>query len=180
MIPQDIDYSQFVAKLAKSGTVIANDLNNDTNKKLTSILNMTMRLGIVAGKLLDECVDFAQLEDDYTPDSAHAVHMGIGIFGEVGELVDAIKKAAVYNKPMDNENVMEELGDIEFYTVGLSQSPRLFNYLPQFTEILGAIHSLIDTNRKTIREGNISKLYKRYEGAVYSDQAAQDRADKAE
>ena len=116
MNPPEINYAEFVAKLAKSGTLIAADLNNDANKKLTSILYMTMRLGIVAGYILEECVDFAQLEDDYNPDSAHAVHMGIGIFGEVGELVDAIKKAAVYNKPMDNENVLEELGDIEFYT----------------------------------------------------------------
>ena len=55
----------------------------------------------------------------------------------------------------------------------------MFNYLPEFTDIHGAIHSLIGTNRKLVREGNIIKLYKRYEGAVYSDQAAQDRADKA-
>lgn len=84
--------------------------------------------------------------------------MAIGVSGEAGELLDAIKKVVIYNKPIDRENVVEELGDIEFYLEGLRQS-------------LGI------TREETIA-ANINKLGKRYEGLKYSDQAAQDRADK--
>ena len=56
-----------------------------------------------------------------TPDTAHNIHMAIGISGEAGELLDAVKKQAIYNKPIDRENVVEELGDLEFYMEGLRQ-----------------------------------------------------------
>lgn len=49
-----------------------------------------------------------------TPESAHLLHMTIGITGEAGELLEA-----VINK--DFENIKEELGDIEFYMEGLRQ-----------------------------------------------------------
>src|ERR1035437_131468 len=41
------------------------------------------------------------------------LHMVVGISGEAGELLDAIKKQVIYRKPLDRENVIEELGDIE-------------------------------------------------------------------
>jgi NTP pyrophosphatase (non-canonical NTP hydrolase) len=89
---------------------------------------------------------------------AHCLHMVVGISGEAGELLDAIKKNAIYNKPIDMENVVEELGDIEFYLEGLRQG-------------LGI------TREETI-EANTAKLSIRYAGMKYSDQAAQERADK--
>ena len=88
---------------------------------------------------------------------AHAIHMAIGISGESGELLDAIKKHVVYNKPLDRANVVEELGDLEFYMEGLRQG-------------LGI------TREETIH-GNIAKLSVRY-ASGYSDKAAQERADK--
>ena len=42
-----------------------------------------------------------------TGESAHALHMAVGISGEAGELLDAIKKFVVYNKLLDRENVVE-------------------------------------------------------------------------
>lgn len=92
-----------------------------------------------------------------TPKDCHVLHMAVGISGESGELLDAIKKAVIYRKPIDIENVIEELGDLEFYMEGLRAS-------------LGI------TREQTI-EGNISKLGKRYQDG-YSDKAAQERADK--
>lgn len=93
-----------------------------------------------------------------TPMSAHLLHMAVGISGEAGELLDAVKKAAIYCRTLDLTNVIEELGDLEFYMEGLRQR-------------LGI------TREETIT-GNITKLGKRYEGMKYSDKAAQDRADK--
>lgn len=94
-----------------------------------------------------------------TPHNAHLLHMAVGVSGEAGELIDAVKKAAIYNKPLDRENVVEELGDIEFYLEGLRAE-------------LGI------TREETV-EHNIQKLSKRYASLSYSDQQAQQRADKA-
>ena len=96
--------------------------------------------------------------DNLTAETAHLLHMAVGVSGEAGELIDAVKKAAIYNKPLDRANVVEELGDIEFYLEGLRQG-------------LGI------TREETI-DGNIAKLSKRYEGLKYSDSSAQARADK--
>ncbi|MFA7523080.1 MAG: nucleoside triphosphate pyrophosphohydrolase family protein [Halothiobacillaceae bacterium] len=93
-----------------------------------------------------------------TPEDAHALHMAVGISGESGELLDAIKKAAIYRKPIDRANVIEELGDLEFYMEGLRQG-------------LGI------TREETI-DANIAKLSKRYSSGSYSDKHAQERADK--
>jgi NTP pyrophosphatase (non-canonical NTP hydrolase) len=101
----------------------------------------------------------ADIVASLTPEKAHSLHMAVGISGEAGELIDAIKKAAIYNKPLDRENVVEELGDIEFYMEGLRQG-------------LGI------TRDETITH-NKKKLSVRYAGGKYSDKAAQERADKA-
>ena len=92
-----------------------------------------------------------------TRETMHRLHMAVGVAGEAGELLDAIKKEAVYNKPLDVENVIEELGDLEFYMEGLRQS--------------------LGLTREQILQANIDKLSVRYNGFKYSDTAAQDRAD---
>lgn len=92
-----------------------------------------------------------------TPEDCHILHMTSALPGEVGELLDAIKKYVIYNKPLDRENVIEELGDLEFYLQGLRDA--------------------LDISREETIEANILKLTKRY-GSSYSDAAAQARADK--
>lgn len=86
------------------------------------------------------------------------LHAAVGAAGEAGELLDAIKKTWVYNKPLDEENVLEECGDMLFYI-------QLQLNVSGLT-ILDAI------------EHNAAKLRKRYPDG-YTDQAAQARADKA-
>lgn len=94
-----------------------------------------------------------------TSEDAHALHMAVGIAGESGELLDAVKKAAIYRKPIDRENVVEELGDLEFYMEGLRQGYGI--------------------TREEVLAHNIAKLSKRYSSGTYSDKHAQERADKA-
>jgi NTP pyrophosphatase (non-canonical NTP hydrolase) len=96
--------------------------------------------------------------DEMTATDAHLMHMVVGVCGEAGELLDAVKKAVIYRKELDRVNVIEELGDIEFYMEGLRQE-------------LGI------TREQCIKE-NIAKLTKRY-GSMYSNEAAKNRADKA-
>lgn len=92
-----------------------------------------------------------------TPLKADLDHMVMGVAGESGELVDAVKKHTIYNKPLDLANVIEEMGDLEFYLEGLRQ--------------------ILDLRREEILAHNIKKLTKRYQDG-YSDKAAQERADK--
>jgi len=95
---------------------------------------------------------------EQTPEQANLQHMGIGICGEAGELVDAIKKHTIYQKPLDRVNVVEELGDLEFYMEGVRQQTGI--------------------TREECIEGNITKLSARYEKLEYSNQSAINREDK--
>ena len=63
----------------------------------------------------------SEIQQELTAEDAHSIHMIMGVSGEVGELLDAIKKSVIYRKPLDVDNVIEELGDIEFYLEGLRQ-----------------------------------------------------------
>lgn len=93
-----------------------------------------------------------------SPLDCHLWHMASCIPGEAGELFDAIKKSIIYRKPLDRANVIEELGDLEFYMEGLRQG-------------------LCITREETI-SANVAKLSKRYASLTYSDKAAQERKDK--
>lgn len=96
---------------------------------------------------------------EITPVQADMLHMVLGIAGEAGELVDAVKKHVIYRQELDVENIVEEVGDLQYFIEGLCQ---IINRSPGFA-----------------RQCNIEKLLKRY-GDGYSDQAAKDRADKKE
>ena len=95
---------------------------------------------------------------EMTPRKANLIHMIMGVSGETGELLDAIKKHVAYNKPIDREHIIEELGDIEYYLQGLRAE--------------------LGITRDTVLSGNISKLRKRYAKGSFSNEQAQARADK--
>lgn len=101
------------------------------------------------------CKSGEDIVHELTGEDCHMLHMAVGIAGEAGELLDAI-----YRKPIDRDNVLEELGDLEFYMEGLRQG--------------------LGVTREETLEANIAKLGKRYKGHSYSDQAAIERADKFE
>lgn len=89
---------------------------------------------------------------------ANLLHHAVGVAGEAGELLDAVKKNFIYNKPVDRANIIEELGDLEFYMAGVREA-------------------LAITRDQTL-EANMEKLAKRYPNYQYTNQRAQDRADK--
>lgn len=43
------------------------------------------------------------------------LHAGLGLTTEAGEFVDALKKHLFYNKPLDEVNLREEIGDLLWY-----------------------------------------------------------------
>lgn len=104
--------------------------------------------------------DGALIKAELTPEDADMLHMAIGVSGEAGELLDAVKKATIYRKPLDLENIIEELGDLEFY-------------MERIRQIAGI------TREQTIA-ANIAKLGKRYSSGAYSNEQAKTRADKVE
>jgi NTP pyrophosphatase (non-canonical NTP hydrolase) len=104
------------------------------------------------------CKPGFQILVDMKPTDAHLVHMAMGVAGEAGELLDAIKKSAIYRKPYDRENILEECGDLLFYIQGV------LNYYSVPME------EVIELNR--------SKLQKRYSEGKYTDTQATTRADK--
>lgn len=107
--------------------------------------------------ILDTCKSGSDIEDQIDARKAHLLHMSLGVAGEAGELVDAIKKHVIYNKPLDVDNARDELGDSMYFVTGL---------MPQ-----------LDMSEAEIKQGCIDKLRKRYP-AGYSDADAQARADK--
>lgn len=99
-----------------------------------------------------------EVMQELTPQKADLLHMAVGISGEAGELLDAIKKHAIYGKELDLDNVIEELGDLEFYMRG--------------------IRSALGVTRRTTLMENVFKLQRRYPVGNYSNKDAIRREDK--
>ena len=106
------------------------------------------------------CKPGSVIAEELTPDDCHRLHMAVGISGEAGELLDAVKKATIYRKPLDIANIREECGDLLFYIVGMLDS--------------------IGTDLDSVIAENVSKLSLRYRSLNYTDSAAIARLDKLE
>jgi NTP pyrophosphatase (non-canonical NTP hydrolase) len=85
-------------------------------------------------------------------------HAVTGVCSEAGELADAIKKELAYRKPIDRENIVEELGDLRFY--------------------MRAVQNLYGISDQEVLQKNADKLSTRYKDLRYSDVAAVERTDK--
>lgn len=127
-------------------------LNLPKEKEVQDLLKQFENMTLALAK------DGAVIKQEITPEQANLLHMSVGVSGEAGELLDAIKKHVIYQKPLDVENVKEELGDLLFYMSNLMQSVGL-----SFEEVL---------------QHNVDKLSVRYASGKYSNSQAQERADK--
>lgn len=88
------------------------------------------------------------------------LHCALGVCGEAGELADAIKRECIYGKAPDRTNIVEELGDLQWYIQGV-----MLQYKISPDEVF---------------QHNADKLAKRYVGLKYTDRAAIERVDKVE
>lgn len=86
-------------------------------------------------------------------------HCVMGVSGEVGEVIDMIKKHIYYGKELDKHELEEEIGDVMFYLTNLATA---FNL-----------------SMENILEGNIEKLMKRYPDG-FTKEHALERLDKNE
>lgn len=85
-------------------------------------------------------------------------HAATGIVTEAGELMDAVKKHCIYGQALNEENCIEELGDLEFY--------------------MQMFRNRISVSRADVCRANIEKLRKRYPLAKFSNKHAKERRDK--
>lgn len=82
----------------------------------------------------------------------------MGLAGETGELIDAMKKSIFYGKTKSREHITEEAGDI-------------LHYVMMFLNTEGiAVEDVI--------QANVDKISRRYPDAVPTKRNALERADK--
>lgn len=87
-------------------------------------------------------------------------HAASGVAGEAGEVLDEVKKIVAYGREIDDaakSKLVKELGDLEFY--------------------MEAVRQTIGVHRAEVISANMEKLYARYEGGVFSNEAANSRKD---
>lgn len=165
-----MNYPEFVRSRFKSGENIAEEMTPANaallNHSIANMIAESCRLDLVKKQSIynqDKGLFIGHIEThrfkDFkpTPSQCELLHAAIGIAGEAGELLDAVRKHVFDGEPLDRENVIEELGDLEFYMMAAMMN--------------------IGVLRPHLQELNMSKLSKRYEGG-YSDQQAQERKDK--
>lgn len=110
-----------------------------------------------AMKLDGDRKHYADLHMSLNQRKLRLLHACLGLSGEVGELVDTIKKHIMYGKELDTTNIEEEIGDIFWYSALLLDE--------------------MGFDPSQIAKQNIKKLRKRYKGGYSNDKAIK-RADK--
>lgn len=93
------------------------------------------------------------------------MHAAAGLAGESGEVLDHMKKGWVYDRVLDVDKVIEEMGDTLHY---------FFMLMIKMEELLGEPFELTD-----VIQDNMVKLRKRYPNG-FTKEAAIARADKVE
>ncbi len=78
-------------------------------------------------------------EDGVTPDLLHGA---IGLATEAGEMLDAVKRALFYGADLDRTNLIEELGDLEWY--------------------MAVIRDALGVDQEEVQRINVEKLRARY------------------
>ena len=86
---------------------------------------------------------------EYARSYAH-LHAAVGLAGEAGEVLDLFKKSVFTGKVLDRDDLVKELGDVEFY--------------------LQALRTVSGISRDEVLDANVVKLNNRHpEGFSKSD-----------
>jgi NTP pyrophosphatase (non-canonical NTP hydrolase) len=93
------------------------------------------------------------------PSLMRVLHGAIGISGEAGELMDSLKKVLMYGKPLDQQHLKEECGDLLWY--------------------MAILLNEIGSDFEEVMQMNIDKLSKRYPQG-FTEKDAIERKDKNE
>ena len=74
--------------------------------------------------------------------NVNLTHFSVGLSGESGEVLELVKKHVFYQKPLNKEKLIEELGDVCYY--------------------LSMLLTTLDTTFDEVFQANVDKLLKRY------------------
>lgn len=108
---------------------------------------------------------YAELAMRTAPDGSH-IHIEpkhenlilgvIGLAGEVGELLEVVKKHLFHHHPLDETRVLKEMGDIEWY--------------------LNLLRTHFGFTLEQVHQTNIDKLAARYPEGFFSPERSMNRA----
>lgn len=84
----------------------ANRLRTGKGEQVESIVTDAIRTEPTYGLAIQRLQD---------PRTVRLLHVAMGLATEAGEFVDALKKHIFYGKPIDETNLIEELGDSTWY-----------------------------------------------------------------
>lgn len=181
----DEEYEEFVRTLIKPSAQLDAEVTEDEKE----LLEIAKGLCFTAREscLKPKCKRSAYL---------NLLHMSVGLESESGELLDAIKKIVIYRKypgSIDEPNsiawnVREEIGDLLWFQTGNKILRKENNQEINEIEFYYGLNVFLDLwnkmyphNEITIdsaRQFNMEKLGERYKGLKYTNEAAQNRADK--
>lgn len=119
---------------------------------------MTHVEGVEAQLAIDWPAHVARLFVKPDDSVGRMVHAAMGAASEAGELISPVKAHWIYGRELDKENILEESGDALFY--------------------IQALLAELGWSLEDAMLYNIQKLARRYPSG-YSDQSANERADKA-
>lgn len=105
--------------------------------------------------LKTENVDFDAIRSRLDNRSIRLLHAAMGLCTEAGEFMDQMKKYLIYGKPLDKTNLIEELGDGNWYE--------------------GLAIDALETTFELILSRNIAKLQERYARGKFDSEKAINR-----
>jgi len=178
----NITYSQMVDRLMKKGDVMMSEWTNEEKQILKALRKANSKASKFWNKIDKHHFPLGN------PADYEMYHVVSALAGEIGELYDAYKKAIVYRKTLDNNNIIEEFGDIEWFKQAIinvySKNPeRFYCLVKNINETMVSVNALAKVcgiNLEEAQKKNMEKLMERYKGLEYSDQQAKQRADKNE
>lgn len=177
-------HSDMVERLLKPGSDIKRSVQYSEFTPLFLIMRMSAEVGLIADEFTPDGIEVLER---YTDVDWNDLHVTMGLVGEVGEKVDAIKKLFIYRKADDEakaapliENIHEELGDLAFYLCDFEKNNP--GYGRELLKLAKELATYFDISWEWVLKGNIIKLTDpekgRYRAGAYSDAAAQERHDK--
>ena len=181
----DEEYEEFVKTLIKPSAQLDAEVTEDEKMLL-----------LVATTLINNSIKSCKNPTCDRPGYLNLLHMMSGLGSESGELVDAIKKIVIYRKYPGsiNEpnsiawNVREEIGDLCWFQTGnkiirQEENQEIFQddfwgNLKYFLDLWNKMYPNNEITIDSAKRFNMEKLGERYKGLKYTNEAAQNRADK--
>lgn len=126
----------------------------------------------VSAAILTESTDFNAIIKRFSDRRMiRLLHAAIGLATESGEFLDQLKKVLFYGRPLDAVNVVEELGDAQWYTaiavdelnttIGHIQQININKLAARYGETFSELKALsrdLDAERKILESGSDEKI----------------------